>query len=152
MELESNFQIPADLKELAAIRRFIQETATALGAGPAAVPDVVLVANEAVTNIIVHGYQDQPGMIEIELTREADALVVRLRDQAPIFDPLTVPPPDLTLPLDKRAFGKMGVYIIRQLMDEVTHRVTPQGGNELILVKKKAIRNISQEETNEHNY
>lgn len=152
MKIETALRVLADLKELAAIRRFIQETATALRADPAAIADAVVAVNEAVTNIIVHGYQDQPGMIEIELRREVDTLVVRLYDQAPSFDPLTVSPPDLTLPLEKRPFGKMGVYMIRQLMDEVTHRVTPQGGNELTLIKKKVIRNTSQEETNEHNY
>ncbi|MBN1992623.1 MAG: ATP-binding protein [Anaerolineae bacterium] len=120
---------------MAIARDFIQETATALDVSSSVTADVVLAANEAITNIIVHGYQDQTGMIEIEVKREADVLLVRLRDQAPPFDPLTVPPPDLSLPLEKRPIGGMGIYMIRQLMDKVIHRGTPQGGNELTLIK-----------------
>ena len=136
-------RVSADLNNLAKTRRFIRETATDLKADPAAIADVILASTEAITNIIVHGYQEQPGMIEIEVAQEADSLIVRLRDQAPPFDPNTVPPPDLTLPLEKRPFGGLGVYLTKLVSDEVTHQVMPQGGNELTLIKKNAIKNIS---------
>ncbi len=144
-------RITANLKDLALIRRFVEEAATALKADPAAIPDVILAVNEAVTNIILHGYRGQPGIVEIEVGREGDSLVVRLRDQAPPFDPNDVPPPDLTLPLEKRPLGGMGVYLTRQLMDKVVHLVTPQGGNELTLVKKK-LWSIPKEQSNDYHY
>ena len=46
---------------------------------------------------------------------------------------------DHTQPLEERPPGGLGIYLIRQYMDEAIHRITPQGGNELIL--KKGIRN-----------
>ena len=134
----SSLRISAELKQLVVIRHFIEETVAAFKADPSAVLDVLQAVDEAATNIIVHGYRGQPGMIEIEVRREGDSLVVRLRDQATPFDPTAVPPPDLTLPLEKRPLGGMGIYLARQLMDEMTHRVTSQGGNELTLVKKTA--------------
>ena len=137
-DTHSSLRISAELKQLVVIRRFIEETATAFKADPSAILDMLQAVDEAATNIIVHGYRGQPGMIEIEVRREGDSLVVRLRDQATPFDPTAVPPPDLTLPLEKRPLGGMGIYLARQLMDEMTHRVTSQGGNELTLVKKTA--------------
>jgi serine/threonine-protein kinase RsbW len=124
------------LKNLSEIRRFISQTAMALSVDAATIPDVVLAVDEAATNIILHGYQGQEGIIEIELAQEGDALVVRLRDEAIPFDPTTVPPPDLTLPLEQRAPGGLGIYLIRQVMDEVMHRITSEGRNELTLVKR----------------
>ena len=53
--------------------------------------------------------------------------------------PESVPPPDVTQPLDERPLGGMGIHLMRQLMDEVTHRATPQGGNELTMIKKGVI-------------
>ena len=141
MELKSSFQISAELKNLALIRDFVQETATALAADPVMLFNVVLAVNEVATNIMIHGYQGQPGLIEIEVGRAGNSLVVRLRDQAPPFDPSVVPDPDLTLPLEKRSSGGMGIYLTRQLMDELTHRLTPQGGNELTLIKKDMLGN-----------
>ena len=151
MSQEMNPQPPlrmtAELKDLAAIRCFVQETATALKADPDVISDVILAANEAVTNVIIHGYQGQPGPVEVEVERDGASLVVRVRDQAPPFDPNDVPAPDLTLPLERRACGGMGVYMIKRLVDQVIHLVTPQGGNELTLIKKQS---ILKEETNEH--
>ena len=135
MDPESTMRMTAELKDLSVIRCFVQEAATALQADLTVIPDVVLAVNEAATNIIVHGYGGRPGSIEIKVGREGDSLVIRLRDQAPPFDPNDVPPPDLNLPLEERPFGGMGVYLTRQIMDQVIHLVTPQGGNELTLKK-----------------
>jgi serine/threonine-protein kinase RsbW len=131
-----SLHIAAELKNLAAIRRFIEKTARALGVDPAIVPDLLLAVDEAATNIIVHGYQGQEGPIEVEVEREGDALVIRLRDEAAPFDPTAIPPPDLSLPLEQRSPGGVGIYLMRQCVEQVTHRCTPQGGNELTLVKK----------------
>jgi serine/threonine-protein kinase RsbW len=128
--------ITAELKNLEEIRRFVKEAATALGVDRAAIPDVVLAVDEAACNIITHGYRGRPGAIEIEVERDGDALIVRLGDEAAPFDPTSVPPPDVSCPLEQRAFGGMGVYLIRQVMDEMTHRVRPHGGNELTMVKR----------------
>jgi serine/threonine-protein kinase RsbW len=136
MKTSTSSQIAAELKNLARIRCFVQETALALGADPAVIPNLILAVDEAVSNIIAHGYQGQGGTVEIEVSRDGDALVIRLRDEAAPFDPTSVPPPDLTLPLAQRAAGGLGIHLIRQLMDEMTHRVTLQGGNELTLVKR----------------
>lgn len=95
-----------------------------------------MAVDEAVRNIVVQGYQGQLGTIEIEVKRERDALLICLRDEASPFDPASVPVPALTAPLEQRATGGMGIHLIRQIMDKVTHRNTSQGGNELLLVKR----------------
>jgi len=136
MDPEPTLHIAAELKNLSLIRRFIQETAAALGADRAVIADMILATDEAVTNVIVHGYQDRPGMIEIELQRNGDAIVIYLRDESLPFDPTSVPPPDVTQPLEERPLGGMGIHLIRQLMDDVSHHITPQGGNELIMTKR----------------
>jgi serine/threonine-protein kinase RsbW len=143
MNIESALRVPAELGNLGAIRNFIAERGTALGADLDALDDVILAVDEAVTNVIVHGYQGQAGMIEIETKREGETLVVRLHDQATSFDPRSAPPPDLSLPLEKRPLGGLGIYMIKQLVDRVIHRVPPQGGNELTLVKNGIFRQPS---------
>ena len=141
----------AELKNLAAIRHFVQETAAALQADPQAVHDVVLAVDEMAANVMVHGYQGGPGAVEVEVRPDGNALVVYLRDHAPPFDPTRHPLPDLTLPLDERPVGGLGVYLTRMLMDEVIYRSTPQGGNELTLVKKAILSHNSKEQNHEPN-
>jgi anti-sigma regulatory factor (Ser/Thr protein kinase) len=136
LEISVPLRLPTRLENLSEIRRFVQERATMLDVDPGVIPDVLLAVDEAATNVVVHGYRGREGVVEIEVLREEDALVIRLRDEAEPFDPTTIPAPDLTAPVGERAFGKIGVYLVRQVMDEMSHRITLQRGNELTLVKR----------------
>ncbi|MDR3575945.1 MAG: ATP-binding protein [Anaerolineaceae bacterium] len=129
----------AELDNLAVIRTYVEETGLSLHAQAKAVGEIVQAVDEAATNVIVHGYQGQPGLIEIEVEQENECLAVRIRDQAFYFDPTSVPPPDLTLPLNKRPMGGLGVHLIRTLMDEFRYAALSQGGNELTLKKRAFI-------------
>ncbi len=133
--MESTLSISAEVPNLVAVLRFVEATAAALQVNRDVIDDMLQAVDEAVTNIIVHGYHEQAGNIEIGVSLEEGALVVRLRDQAPLFDPTLVPPPDLTLPLEKRRFGGLGIYLARQFVDSMTYRITSEGSNELTLRK-----------------
>lgn len=126
----------AELTDLSGIRAFLEAAATDLGADGPAIRDLVIAANDAVANIIRHGYRGNPGPIEVVVEREPDSIVVRLRDNAPAFDPTTYPEPDLTVPLEQRRAGGLGIHLTRTSVDEVSHLPLHQTGNELTLVKK----------------
>jgi serine/threonine-protein kinase RsbW len=132
----SSLLIAAELGNLAAIRRFVLAEAESLEAGRAAIEDMIQAVDESATNVIKHGYAGQPGTIEIEVAREGDDLMVRIRDHAPHFDPTTYPSPDLTLPLERRRYGGMGIHLTRECTDAVIYRVAPDGANQLTLLKE----------------
>jgi anti-sigma regulatory factor (Ser/Thr protein kinase) len=134
--MSSTLRIAAELTSLAAIRRFVSVEAERLGAGCEATEDMIQALDESATNVIRHGYKGQPGTVEIEVTREGDDLVVQIRDYAPPFDPTTYPSPDVTLPLERRRFGGLGIHLTRECTDAVIYRVAPDGANELTLLKK----------------
>lgn len=145
--MTSTFRVEAKLANLETIRRHVEDAATALKVNPETVPDVLLAVNEMATNVIVHGYRGQPGSIELDVEQDRDNLIIRLRDHAPVFDPTTVPPPDVSVPLHKRPLGGMGIYLTRRLMDKVIHRVTHDNGNEVTLIK--SLQNSVEEGTHE---
>lgn len=97
---------------------------------------MVLAVDEAITNICVHGYQGQPGIIALSIQQDEQDLIIRIRDDAPPFDPTTVLPPDLNGTIEERALGGMGIYFMRHYTDEITHRAFSSRGNELILKKR----------------
>jgi serine/threonine-protein kinase RsbW len=131
---EGVLRIPADVNELAAIRQFVRDHAVRAGADPQQTSDLVQAVDESATNSILHGYRGAEGQVEVEIDVLENDLVVRVRDQAPAFDPTEVPSPDVTLPLEDRPFHGLGVFLARELADEVTYRHTNKG-NELTLVK-----------------
>lgn len=128
--------VSAELSNLAKIRRFIEKRSAVLKLTPEAVGDIRLAVDEAAANIILHGYRGAPGTIEVEMIRNDDVIIVNLRDSAPVFDPTTVPPPDLSIPFFQRSPGGMGVHLIRQAVDKICHQTSASGGNELTLVKR----------------
>jgi len=136
--MDSTLRLTAGLEEIATIRDFVTETAVALGSNPDAIGEIIVALHEAISNAIIHGYQRQPGIIEIEVRRQGEDLVVYLRDEAPLFNPMTVPPPDITLPLNQRAYGGMGIHMMRNFTDELRYQITDSAQNELILIKKAA--------------
>ena len=137
MHMRSNLKIrvPADIHNLNTIRLFVEQAAAAYGADLDGTYDLSLAVYEAANNIVEHGYRGEPGSIEVEAERNGDSLIVHLRDQAPEFDPTQVPTPDITLPLEKRPIGGLGVYLIKACVDRLDYRALPRGGNELTLVK-----------------
>jgi serine/threonine-protein kinase RsbW len=127
-------RVSAEVEQLAEVRRFVRDQAARLGANQKGVHDVVQAVDESVTNAIVHGYSGATGFIEVEVDHAGRSLIVKLRDQAPPFDPTTLPDPDTALPLKRRRPGGMGVYLTRELTDGMFHRDTGEG-NELTLIK-----------------
>jgi len=57
-----------------------------------------------------------------------------VEDDGKPFDPLQAPPPDLSLPLERRPIGGLGIHLIRNLMDEVSY-ARVGGRNVLKMVK-----------------
>jgi serine/threonine-protein kinase RsbW len=144
--MAARLRVPAELSSLAPLRHFARDTARALGAHGKTLDDLELAVDEAVTNIIEHGYAGRSGEIEIEVRRTVEGCLVCLRDQAPPFDPTQLPEPDVTLPLAQRPVGGLGMFLVRRLMDAVRYQRTTQGYNELILVKRLDHHNPTSEE------
>jgi len=136
--MSPSLRLNAELKDLPQIRHFILESAGALGVASAEVAKIVLAVDEAVTNVILHGYGGRGGPVEIEVSGRPGELVIRLRDHARPFDPTGMPAPDLTGPAEERRPGGLGVHLIRQVMDQLIYRRPEEGGNELILIKLAA--------------
>lgn len=140
MTTESVQYAEARLSDLAEIRRYLKKTSLKMGCTTDAVSEIVLAANEAVTNIIIHGYDRKPGCVDITVCRDGVDLIVYLRDRSPSFNPNSYPPPDISLPLELRKPGGMGIHMIRNFVDEMNYHVDSDGVNELALVKRGAVK------------
>jgi serine/threonine-protein kinase RsbW len=129
-------RIPSDLGRLAEVRELVRQAATAAGADRAYVSDLVQAVDETASNVIVHGHAGTPGWVEVRLAIDGDRLVVTIEDDAPTFDPTTVPEPDLSVPPEHRRPGGMGVHLARLCVDEISYRPRPGGGNILTMVRR----------------
>ncbi len=91
--------------------------------------------DEVVANILSHGGSlAGPPEIEVAFRRDGADVLVVVSDDGPAFDPLARPDPDVTLPLDARQPGGLGIALVKSLMDEVTYERTTR--NVLTLRKR----------------
>ena len=131
----ATLQIIANLTELLKVRQFVEETAVTCINNQQTISDIVLAIDEAVTNIIRHGYQRRSGHIGISINCEQNKFAIKIYDNSPNFDPTQVIPPDPNIPLSQRKPGGMGIHMIRQLTDDWHYQKLADGRNELTLIK-----------------
>ncbi len=60
-----------------------------------------------------------------------------IEDDGIAFDPLIAPPPDLDSDIEDRPIGGLGVYLVKEMMDEVEY-ARADGRNRVTLVKNVA--------------
>ena len=139
---KQHLTLSASLAELRRLSDAVAEFCRANGVGEKSCYTLQLACDEWVTNVIVHGYgkdkPESPDSRPIEVTLErAGGTSLRLvfEDEAPAFDPLALPEPDVTLPMEEREIGGLGVHFLRTMMDECRYERV-DGRNRLILIKK----------------
>ena len=131
----------ANFQSLDSIRTFVGQSAQQAALSDRDVYAVQLAADEASTNIIQHAYGGEGNAdIEIECEIAPGELTITFRDQGKSFDPASVPEPNVKASLENRKIGGLGMYLIRNLVDEVHYGTSEIEGNTLQLVKRAESR------------
>lgn len=130
------FRVPASTEHLAMVRDKVRECVDLAGVPGKIANQVVLASDEAVTNVIRHSLgNDGVSEVEIEIVVGDGKIKLTVRDEAPPFDPTKMPDPDMEEHVRAGKKGGLGIYLMRKIMDEMSHHVLSGGVNELVLVK-----------------
>ena len=99
---------------------------------------VKLSLEEVLMNVINHGHDDDEiHEVDILLTSTSESLKIEITDDGKPFDPLhDAPEPDTEASIEDRKIGGLGVYLVRELMDEVLYR-REGDRNHLVLIKRR---------------
>jgi serine/threonine-protein kinase RsbW len=116
---------------------YVTECARAAGFDNQALYQIQLAVDEACANVVQHAYEGmEPGNMEVSCRLDEQCLVIQVREWGRGFDPDSVAEPDVHAPLEERAFGGLGLFLLKQMVDGVTFRFDPERGNELTMVKR----------------
>jgi serine/threonine-protein kinase RsbW len=130
------FRVKASLENVPHAIDCVNQSAKAVGFDDRTLNQIQVAVDEACANVIQHAYEGQElGDMEIRCFLEDDKFVVAVRDWGGSFDPNGVLDPDVDAPLEDRCLGGLGLFLIRQFMDEATFSFDPEHGNELVMVK-----------------
>ena len=113
----------------------VEEFCRALGLATQPALEVRLVAEEVLTNFVKHAHAltDERG-VELRLSASPESVRLEFRDAGAPFNPLDMPPPDLTSPPERREIGGLGVHLVKSLVDDASY--AREGAvNVLVLIK-----------------
>jgi len=128
--------VPADPAQLSVLTEFLREFGSAAALAPTQLGNLELALEEIFLNIAMHG--SEPGVaprVEVSLNLGIESVTMTVEDDGPQFDPLSLPPPDVTASLADRPVGGLGVFLVRKLMDTVSYERVA-GRNQLRMSKR----------------
>ena len=133
--LRQTLTLRNDLAEIHRLAAFVDAFCAPLAPTPKDVLSLHLALEEAVTNVIGHGYADgQPHTFTVELAAADRRVTAVVTDDAPAYDPLARAEVDITLPVEQRPIGGLGVHLVKKLMDSARYE-RRDGRNILTLVR-----------------
>ncbi|KAF0130690.1 MAG: RsbW [Bacteroidetes bacterium] len=81
-----------------------------------------LVLEELITNIIFYGYTDKnEHFIEINIDFDDSRIFLKVEDDGIAFNPLLKEEADISLPVEERAIGGLGIHFVRKIMDTISY-------------------------------
>ena len=112
-----------DLREIGGAAAKIDAFCEAQELSPKIAYAVNLSVDEILTNTISYGYDDEAEhRIDLTLRLCGETLVVVIVDDGRIFDSSLVNEPDVDAPLEERALGGLGLFLVQQMMDGVVYQ------------------------------
>lgn len=93
--------------------------------------------DELLANIASYAYDLDAGEVTVRMDFDADTRMVSLTfiDSGVAYDPLAKPDPDVTLAVEQREVGGLGIFLVKKTMDDMTY-VRRDGRNELTIRKR----------------
>jgi anti-sigma regulatory factor (Ser/Thr protein kinase) len=116
-------RLPAEMASLGPFTDFVRSGARTAGFAESALGKLDLILEEVVTNVFRHAYPDgEAGVAAVGYwVSGPGSLLVEVRDSGLAFNPLEAPAPDLSLGLDERPIGGLGVFLVKTLAESVAY-------------------------------
>ena len=113
--------LPALLENLDPLIQFILEGARESGYDENTIAELHLVAEEAMVNIINYAYEGGSGDIILTVGSGNGMFSINIKDGGKAFNPLEKEDPDITIPIEDRPIGGLGIFLIRKIMDDLAY-------------------------------
>jgi anti-sigma regulatory factor (Ser/Thr protein kinase) len=134
--MEKSIVLANEISEVSKLNDFIEEIGREFAIAPDGLFNLKLVLEEAVVNVINYAYpKEEHEFIYLSASMHEGSIVLVLTDTGKAFDPTAAPEADITLSADERQIGGLGIFLIRQIMNEVKYERI-DGKNILTLEKK----------------
>ena len=111
-------KLASDPKNVARVESFVEHLVDKYGISPDVYGNILISLTEAVTNAIIHGNdKDESKTVQVRLKKQKNKLAFLISDEGGGFDFDNLPDP--TAPENLLKIGGRGVFLMKQLSDDV---------------------------------
>ncbi len=129
--------LPAKIENLQEMLDFIKDSIKNIDLTKKTKHKILISFEEITMNIISYAYPEiKDGKIEIicDNIEDEKKIIIKIIDWGIPFNPLSKEEPDLEIPIQERQIGGLGIFMVREFMDEVNYK-REDGKNILIFIK-----------------
>lgn len=91
-----------------------------------------VVVEELVVNVVNYSHSDY---LDVDIIRDEKSITLCFHDGGVPFNPLKKDPPDFSIPFEERKIGGLGIFMVKEYMDEVEYEHA--GGENILTVMRK---------------
>ena len=113
--------IDAKLESVASAIDFVSERTEELPLSMKDKHQIGIAIDEIVSNVARYAYTDSTGKAAVRIDTDAKGITITVTDSGVPYNPLEKEDPDVTLSADERGIGGYGIFIVKQVMDELTY-------------------------------
>ncbi len=139
LETERHLILHNDIQQIPQLAEFVESVAEIAHLDVGMTMSLNLALEEAVSNVIMYAYPaNSDGLVDIEAIIRKQSLEFIISDSGKPFDPTAAPEADVTLKAEDRPIGGLGIFLVRNIMDEVKYTRSDDGKNILSMTKNLA--------------
>lgn len=129
-------EFEAKIENLDKVLMFIDEQLEEMDCSMKTQMQIDIAAEEIFVNIAKYAYAPEIGKVAIQVDFEKDPLsaVLTFIDQGVPYDPLEKPDPDVTLSIEERQIGGLGIFMVKKNMDHMSYEY--KNGSNILTLKK----------------
>ena len=117
-EQRNMLKLPSNPRNIARVETFVENLVDRFQIDPDIYGNILISLTEAVNNAIIHGNSnDESKLVTVRIAKKTNVLAFRITDEGDGFDYDNLPDP--TSPENLLKIGGRGVFLMKQLSDEV---------------------------------
>jgi amino acid adenylation domain-containing protein len=130
----NELNVEARIENLDKVLDFLNAELEAINCPQKVRKQLFIAAEEIFVNIAYYAYRPETGSALIRINSDENEIWIEFEDSGKPYNPLEKPDPDITVPVEDRPIGGLGIFMVKQIMDLVEYKY--ENNRNLFKIKK----------------
>ena len=120
---------------LPAVQAFVEEQLETSDCPMKVFMQITMAVEEIFVNVASYAYAPGTGMVTVRVEVGGDEAAITFIDSGMQYNPLAKADPDVTVPVEERSIGGLGIFLTKKVMDDLSYEYV-DGCNVFRMAKK----------------